>query len=174
MTDKITSRRRSWNMSRIRSSNTIPELIVRSMLHRIGFRFRVNSKDIVGKPDIVLPKYRTVIFIHGCFWHQHLGCKEASRPTSNRKYWNAKLQANVQRDYTNRCILKREGWHVLRLWECEVEKNPKRIAMRIAKFLGCESKGRAFDVLPSRQTILKAAQARAQSIIKPAKPKERP
>lgn len=172
MTDKITPRHRSWNMSRIRSSNTKPELIVRSILHRIGFRFRVNPTHIPGRPDIVLLRYRTAIFVNGCFWHQHAGCKEASRPTSNTKYWKAKLEANVQRDAKNSRLLKLKGWRVLRLWECEVEQYPIKIAKRIVKFLGCESRAPISAVLPSRQALLKAAQARAQSRKVPAKPSE--
>jgi len=147
-------------MSRIRSTNTRPEIIIRSVLHRIGFRFRVHCRNLPGRPDIVLPKYRTVIFIHGCFWHQHAGCPEASRPKSNTGYWNAKLEANSKRDRKHRHLLRQKDWRVLRFWECEVEKKPTRIAMRISHVLrggAAESTG---YVLPSRSELLKAAEAR--------------
>ena len=135
MTDKLSPERRSWNMSRIRSKDTKPEIIVRSLLHRMGYRFRIQSKDLPGRPDIVLPKYKTIIFVHGCFWHQHPGCIEAARPKTNKKYWNAKLDGNVKRDRKNIQALRDEGWRIFRFWECEIEKNPIRIATRIAKDL---------------------------------------
>ena len=132
MTDKLSTERRSWNMSRIRSKNTKPEIIVRSLLHRMGYRFRLQRKDLPGRPDIVLPKYKTVIFVHGCFWHQHPDCIEASRPKSNITYWLPKLKANVDRDTRNRGLLQEQGWRVLRFWECEIEKDPSMVISQIA------------------------------------------
>lgn len=137
MSDKLTPQKRSWNMSRIRSANTKPEMLMRSLLHRMGFRFRLHRKDLPGRPDIVLPRYRTVIFVHGCFWHQHLGCVEASHPKSNKAYWESKLEANVKRDEKNRQLLHEQGWRVLVFWECEVERDPWRIALQIAQQIGC-------------------------------------
>jgi len=161
MTDKLSPRHRTWNMSRIRSSNTKPEMLVRSLLHRIGFRFRVHCRNLPGRPDIVLPRYRTVIFVHGCFWHQHAGCTEASRPASNTGYWNSKLKANVRRDGRHRRLLRQKGWRVLHFWECEVEKNPAREVMRIARVLrGDAAESTAYN-LPSQRELLKAAEARA-------------
>ena len=119
--------KRSEVMSRIHGRNTKPELLVRSVLHRAGFRFSLRRKDLPGRPDIVLPKYRTVIFVNGCFWHQHRGCKEASRPKTRRKFWADKLDGNVCRDQRNYRALRKLGWRVIVVWECEVEKKPERV-----------------------------------------------
>ncbi|MBW1940306.1 MAG: DNA mismatch endonuclease Vsr [Deltaproteobacteria bacterium] len=118
--DKLTPEHRSWNMSRIRSADTKPELIVRSLLHRMGYRFRLHQKNLPGKPDIVLPKYKTVIFVHGCFWHRHEECKYAYMPKSRRKFWNDKFKANIERDKTVKQQLKNLGWKVNIVWECEL------------------------------------------------------
>jgi len=118
--DKLTPEHRSWNMSRIRSADTKPELIVRSLLHRMGYRFRLHQKNLPGKPDIVLPKYKTVIFVHGCFWHRHEECKYAYMPKSRRKFWNDKFKANIERDKTVKQQLKNFGWKVNIVWECEL------------------------------------------------------
>ena len=122
MTDTITKEHRSWNMSRIKGKNTKPELIVRSMLHSLGYRFRLNRNDLPGRPDIVLPKYKTVIFVHGCFWHQHKNCKRSSIPKSNQKYWLPKLKKNVTRNKHSIEALKKAGWKVLIIWECETKE----------------------------------------------------
>jgi len=106
-------------MSAVRARNTKPEQIVRSVLHRMGYRFRLQAKNLPGKPDIVLPKYRVAIFVHGCFWHQHLECKKAKRPASNTEFWNKKLDDNITRDARNHQLLTDEGWKVLVVWECE-------------------------------------------------------
>jgi DNA mismatch endonuclease (patch repair protein) len=119
MTDRISKEHRSWNMSRIRGKDTKPELAVRSMLHRMGYRFRLHVKDLPGKPDIVLPKYRTVIFVHGCFWHRHPRCKYAYAPKSRARFWRWKLDENVNRDRKARRALRVLGWRVLTVWECE-------------------------------------------------------
>jgi DNA mismatch endonuclease, patch repair protein len=161
MTDKLTPQRRSWNMSRIRSADTKPEIVLRSVLHRMGFRFRVHRRGLPGRPDIVLPKYRTVIFVHGCFWHQHPRCNEAERPKSNTKYWTVKLDDNVKRDMKNRRALRKEGWKVFRFWECEIEKAPIRIAMQIAKELRGVAHESAEYALPPRAVLLRAAESRA-------------
>ena len=109
-------------MSRIRSKNTKPELIVRSILHRMGYRFRICVKDLPGKPDIVLPKYKTVIFVHGCFWHRHEGCKDATVPKTRTEWWLEKLNRNVERDSKNSAELIQKGWKILVVWSCEVKK----------------------------------------------------
>ena len=98
MTDHLNKARRSWNMSRIRGKDAKPEIAVRKMLHAAGFRFRLHVKALPGKPDIVLPKWKTVIFVHGCFWHRHEGCGRCTTPTNNREYWVAKFKRNVERD----------------------------------------------------------------------------
>ena len=121
--DKISPERRSWNMSRIRSKDTAPELRVRSALHRAGYRFRLHVKDLPGKPDIVLPKYKTVIFVHGCFWHRHKGCPEASVPSTNQEYWKKKFQRNVERDKQDQAELKKLGWRVIVVWGCETKSS---------------------------------------------------
>ena len=108
-------------MSRIGSKNTKPELIVRSFLHGIGMRFRLHSNKLPCKPDIILPKYQTVIFVHGCFWHQH-GCKKSTIPKTNKKFWLEKFQKNKDRDKKNKDELKKINWMVLEIWECEINK----------------------------------------------------
>ena len=121
--DHLTPEKRSWNMSRIKSKDTAPERIVRSFLHRNGFRFRLHVKDLPGKPDIVLPKYKTVIEIRGCYWHRHEGCKDATTPSTNIEFWQNKFAATVVRDKQTEQELKALGWNVIVLWECEVIKN---------------------------------------------------
>ena len=121
MVDSISPKHRSWNMSRIRSKNTNPEMIVRSMLHQMGFRFRLHRKDLPGKPDIVLPKYKTVVEVRGCYWHRHDGCKFAYTPKSNTEFWQEKFRRNVERDHMNEEKLKELGWKVIVIWECEVK-----------------------------------------------------
>ena len=118
--DDLTPEKRSWNMSRIRGSNTKPELLVRSLLHRLGYRFRLHRRDLPGTPDIVLPKHRTVIFVHGCFWHRHPGCRYAYAPKSRVQFWKKKFAANVGRDARTRRTLEQAGWQVLVVWECEL------------------------------------------------------
>jgi len=120
MTDIVTPEVRSRMMSRIRGQDTVPEKIVRSLLFRSGFRFRLHRRDLPGRPDIVLPKYRAVIFINGCFWHAHARCAYAASPSSNRKFWETKLAANQERDRRNIGKLRQAGWRVLIVWECTV------------------------------------------------------
>ncbi len=119
--DRFTLEKRSWNMSRIKSKDTIPERIVRSFLHRNGFRFRLHVKDLSGKPDIVLPKYKTVIEVRGCYWHRHEGCKDATMPSTNTEFWQKKFAENVARDKRTEQELKKLGWNVIVVWECEIE-----------------------------------------------------
>jgi DNA mismatch endonuclease (patch repair protein) len=114
--------KRSEIMSKIRGKNTKPELTLRMHLFKHGFRYRIHKKDLPGKPDIVLLKYKTVIFVNGCFWHQHKDCKEGRIPSSKSDYWIVKLSRNVIRDECNISILKKEGWKVITIWECDIEK----------------------------------------------------
>jgi len=118
MTDNLTKEKRSWNMSRIKGKNTKPELFVRSMLHSMGCRFRIHKKDLPGQPDIVLAKYKTVIFINGCFWHQHEKCRRSNIPKTNKDYWIPKLKRVKERDKENHKALESAGWKVLVVWEC--------------------------------------------------------
>jgi len=119
--DIWTKEKRSYVMSRIRSKNTKPELSLRSWLHKNGFRFRIHRKDLPGKPDIVLPKYKTVIFVHGCFWHYHATCREGRIPNTNSKFWHEKLSKNISRDLLHQEKLVELGWRVVIVWECELE-----------------------------------------------------
>ena len=121
MTDRLTPETRSRNMAAIRGTNTKPELAVRGFLHAKGFRFRLHRNDLPGKPDIVLPKFRTVIFVHGCFWHLH-GCKNTVAPKTRSEWWAAKLEGNRARDERNRLRLEKLGWRVIIVWECETSK----------------------------------------------------
>lgn len=121
-------------MSRIRDRNTNPERTVRSLLHQMGYRFRLNRKDLPGKPDIVLPKYHAVIFVHGCFWHRHQGCKYAYIPKTRMDFWENKFLKNMERDKIVRRSLIESGWRVLIIWECQI-KDEKIIADVLARFL---------------------------------------
>jgi DNA mismatch endonuclease, patch repair protein len=131
--DSLTKKRRSWNMSRIRGKNTSPEKRVRSLLHRMGYRFRIHVPYLPGRPDIVLPKHRTVIFVHGCFWHRHRGCKNCSTPSNNRGFWVTKLEGNAARDRVQQRTLRRLGWRPIVVWECETEKPDKLDRTLVAK-----------------------------------------
>lgn len=121
--DIWSKQKRSEVMSRIRGKNTKPEMILRSELFRQGFRFKVHLKTLPGKPDIVLPKYQTVIFVHGCFWHYHKDCREGRIPSTNSKFWREKLQRNIRKDKANIKALKKDKWKVQVVWECEIEKH---------------------------------------------------
>jgi DNA mismatch endonuclease (patch repair protein) len=132
MTDVHTREQRSRNMAAIRSRNTKPEMRVRSALHAMGFRFRLHRKDLPGRPDIVLAKYRTVIFVHGCFWHCHR-CKYGSVvPATRAEFWAAKRGGNVARDRTRAAALRRLGWRAIVLWECEV-RSEEAVLARLRK-----------------------------------------
>jgi DNA mismatch endonuclease (patch repair protein) len=130
--DKLTPSRRSWNMSRIGSRNTRPERFVRSMLHSLGLRFRLNVTHLPGSPDIVLAKWRTAIFVHGCFWHRHPNCKFAYEPKSRLTFWDKKFQQNVVRDAANYQELQELGWRVIVVWECET-REPSRLRSRLRR-----------------------------------------
>jgi DNA mismatch endonuclease (patch repair protein) len=141
MADKLSKARRSWNMSRIRGKDTTPEKEVRSLLHGFGYRFRLHVKNLPGKPDIVLPKHRTVIFVHGCFWHRHQGCKNCTTPSNNRDFWVKKLDGNAARDGVKKRALRKLGWRVVVVWECETERpqNLERLQRRLSEILGSGS-----------------------------------
>jgi DNA mismatch endonuclease, patch repair protein len=123
MTDIISKEKRSWNMSRIKGKNTKPEILVRSFLHKAGFRFKINDKRLPGKPDIILPKYHTAVFIHGCFWHRHKNCKYAYSPKTRVAFWGKKFRENIDRDNLVIKKLKKQGWKVAIIWECKIESN---------------------------------------------------
>lgn len=117
-------------MSRIKGENTKPERVVRSFLHRQGYRFRLHRRDLPGNPDVVLPKHKTVIFVHGCFWHRHEGCRFAYTPKTRRDFWEEKFRTNVERDVANTKKLEDLGWKVAVIWECQIEE-PVQLANRI-------------------------------------------
>jgi DNA mismatch endonuclease (patch repair protein) len=124
MTDRLDKAKRSWNMSRIRGKDTKPEIAVRKILHAAGFRYRLHVKDLPGNPDIVLPKWKTAVFVHGCFWHRHDGCKDATIPKTRSEWWDEKLSKNKMRDTLNREALVRAGWRILIVWECSFKQSP--------------------------------------------------
>lgn len=126
MSDVLNPDQRHRNMSSIHGKNTKPELMVRKFLFSKGFRYLVNDARYPGRPDIVLPKYHTVVFVHGCFWHQHPGCKAARIPETNREYWESKLRMNVLRDADQHEELIRAGWKVIVIWECEISRKADR------------------------------------------------
>jgi DNA mismatch endonuclease (patch repair protein) len=125
MADVHSKETRSYNMSRIRSKDTRPEMLVRRFLHKNGFRYRLHVKNMPGKPDIVLPKYKTVIFIHGCFWHGHEGCKYYVVPKTRTEWWLNKINGNINNDSTAENNLRAAGWKIIKIWECELKKNSK-------------------------------------------------
>ena len=125
MTDIVPAQKRSEMMSGIRAKNTKPELVVRSFLHATGFRFRLHRKDLPGKPDIVLPKWRTVIFVHGCFWHGHENCHLYRLPKSRTEFWRDKIEGNRRRDELARVRLREAGWKILVVWECALRGKNK-------------------------------------------------
>jgi DNA mismatch endonuclease (patch repair protein) len=129
-------------MSRIGSKNTKPEMTVRSLLHRAGYRYRLHSETLPGKPDIVFPRRKAVIFVHGCFWHQHPACKRAGMPSSRTGFWVPKLTRNIERDKQVIRKLKAIGWRVLVVWECEL-KSPEKVLRKAEKFLQSSAKTRS-------------------------------
>lgn len=134
--DKLSAERRSANMARIRSENTNPEVLLRKLIHGLGYRFRLHRKDLPGKPDLVFPSRRKVIFVHGCFWHQHPGCREGRVPGTRQEYWGPKLRRNQERDASNQARLKEQGWDVLTVWECAV--NSSSLKETLKRFLDTE------------------------------------
>lgn len=119
MVDRLTTEQRHRNMVAIKGSNTAPELVVRKLLHRLGYRFRLHDRKLPGTPDIVLPRFHTVVMVHGCFWHMH-GCRHTKIPATRRDFWIRKLEGNRSRDQRQEIKLKASGWNVITVWECEV------------------------------------------------------
>lgn len=122
-------------MSRIRGTDTGPEIALRSLLHRAGYRFRLHDRHLPGRPDIVLPRFRTVIFVHGCFWHRHAGCRNATTPGSRTEFWIRKFQGTVARDARKAAELEAAGWKVITVWECELKKDSENVLRRVVKQL---------------------------------------
>jgi DNA mismatch endonuclease (patch repair protein) len=134
MTDTLTIAERRRLMAKIKGKNTAPELAVRSLLHRAGHRFRIHVRALPGTPDIVLPRHRTIVFVHGCFWHRHTGCKIATTPQTHRKFWADKFARNMANDQKHRRRLRRLGWRIVTVWSCQL-KHPDRVLARIEKAL---------------------------------------
>jgi DNA mismatch endonuclease, patch repair protein len=132
--DRLDKTRRSWNMGRIKGRNTAPEMAVRSLLHRAGYRFRLHRRGLPGRPDIVLPGRKTIIFVHGCFWHRHQRCKQCYTPKSNVDFWQAKFAGTIERDRRNAQALSKAGWKVFVVWECELAA-PKELQARLRTLL---------------------------------------
>ena len=132
--DRVPQETRSAIMSKVRCRNTKPEILVRSLLHRLGFRFRLHRNELPGKPDIVFPSRRAVIFVHGCFWHQHPGCQKARIPETRNDFWRTKLQRNMERDVEHCETLRELGWNVLVVWECQT-KDTGDLTRKLIKFL---------------------------------------
>jgi DNA mismatch endonuclease (patch repair protein) len=137
-------------MSRVGGKNTTPELTVRKAAHSLGLRFRLHRGDLPGTPDLVFPKWRTVIFVHGCFWHRHIGCAKANTPKTRTDYWAEKFRHNVQRDSRNEKLLREAGWWVLTIWECEV-KHPQNLAGKLAEAFSLSRRRKAKKFLKSRR-----------------------
>jgi len=135
----MTRHQRKVTMSKIHSRNTSPECRFRLSLFRLGYRYRKNVKQLPGCPDIVMRKYRTVVFINGCFWHCHQGCIKATMPNTNRTYWKDKLQRNVSRDISNSKMLEDMGWNVVTVWECEIKRDLSATVGKVVDFLNYQS-----------------------------------
>lgn len=136
--DIVTPDKRSRMMAGIRGKDTKPEMVVRQLVHRLGFRFRLHRRSLPGSPDLVFPRFRKVLFVHGCFWHRHPGCRLAYTPKSNTKFWLTKLEANTRRDAATREALVALGWDVMIVWECEVA-NVSVLSQKILSFLSAGS-----------------------------------
>lgn len=134
MTDNITKDQRRANMRAVRSQGTAPEMRVRQAAHRLGYRFRLHRRGLPGKPDLAFPSRRKVIFVHGCFWHQHKNCRRAALPGTNRKFWRTKLSRNTARDAAQMAAIRKGGWRPMVIWECET-KNEKQLSSRLKRFL---------------------------------------
>lgn len=132
--DRISRSQRSAVMASVRGKDTKPEFLVRRLLHRLGYRFRLCRKDLPGKPDVVLPKWKVAVLVHGCFWHQHQGCPKAARPTTNIEFWNRKLDRNVERDMEDVARLVDLGWRVLVVWECQT-RDETALAATLESFI---------------------------------------
>ncbi len=164
MLDTLSKSQRSRVMSRVRGQHTKPEVAVRMLLHRRGLRFRIGGRGLPGKPDIVCPKHGAVIFVHGCFWHMHAGCRGARMPANNTAYWESKLRANRARDKTNHAALKKAGWKVLTVWECEVMKGPNSVVDSILRALNLPLKTH-YDLRLDDAAVLKIAEQRSRYLI---------
>ncbi len=139
MTDVFSTEKRSWIMSQVRGQDTTPEIKVRSMIHRLGYRFRLHRKDLPGNPDLVFPSRKKIIFVHGCFWHGH-NCSRGGRiPKANTDYWSNKLRRNIERDRRSQEALRSLGWEILIIWECDL-KNPNKVISSVNRYLSTRAR----------------------------------
>jgi len=132
--DNLTKEQRKLCMAEIRSKNTKPEIVVRKVLSKLGAKYRLHNSKLAGKPDIVISKAKKIIFINGCFWHQHKNCKKQALPKANKKYWGPKLQRNVERQEQDIKLLKKQGWKVYKIWECQTN-NENKLTQKLSKIL---------------------------------------
>lgn len=135
MTDTVDKATRSRMMARVRCQDTRPEMLVRSGLHRLGFRFRLYARDLPGRPDLVLRKYSAAVFVHGCYWHRHEGCRYATMPATRPEFWQEKFEANVRRDRRHQKMLREAGWGVFVIWECALRREPGEAVEKLAGLL---------------------------------------
>lgn len=147
--DIVSKEVRSRMMASIRSSNTAPEMKVRKLLHRNGFRYRLHPRELPGRPDVVLPRYCVCIFIHGCFWHRHPGCRYATNPSSREDFWRLKFEQNVKRDTINRSALLQQGWRVFELWECGIRKPEAELKWLLEAVPNCNQQFISWPSLPA-------------------------
>jgi DNA mismatch endonuclease (patch repair protein) len=156
MTDTLTKKQRSEAMSKIRSRDTKPEWILRCGLHRLGFRYRIKNSQLPGQPDLIFPKFRAAVFVHGCYWHRHPGCKDASIPKTNVNFWTRKFAENVERDRRMKQKLENRGWRIMVVWECELSRQTVETIQRVAYWLrqgvGCH------DYAVNRNELLAVAE----------------
>lgn len=157
MADTVSEEKRSEVMSSIRSKDTRPEWILRCGLHRMGFRYRLHDRRLPGVPDLVFPRYRTVVFVHGCFWHRHEGCRRATFPKTRPGFWAEKFAKNTERDARNRAELESAGWRVLVVWECELEDDTEATLERIARLVRASSDDEPTAPPPTRRELLDTA-----------------
>ncbi|WP_080757137.1 very short patch repair endonuclease [Ectopseudomonas khazarica] len=146
--DIVSKEVRSRMMAGIRGNNTAPEMKVRKLLHRHGFRFRLHPRELPGRPDVVLPRYRVCIFIHGCFWHRHPGCRFATHPRTREEFWRLKFDQNVKRDLRNRNELLQQGWRVFELWECGIRKPEAEMNWLLEAVPDCNQKYISWPAFP--------------------------
>lgn len=148
--DVVDAATRSRMMKGIRSKDTQPEMIVRKYLHAQGFRYRLHARNLPGSPDLVLPRYRVAILVHGCFWHRHAGCKYATTPANNAERWKLKFDANIERDARKENLLRAAGWKVLVVWECELRRAPEeRLRQLVSDIMETRANGSSLPISPS-------------------------
>lgn len=160
MADILTKKQRSKVMSKVRSGDTKPEWILRCGLHRLGFRYRLRNSRLPGRPDLAFPKFQAAVFVHGCYWHRHPGCKDASVPKSNMEFWDRKFAENVERDRRTKRELEKRGWRVMVVWECELVRRTVETVQRVAYWLKQESGWD--DYVVSRNELLAVAEEKVR------------